>query len=112
MTFQPLFSTPMGPVHCPWDSQILLLNNFLIKNMSHGTIHTLKNYFTTMFSIFSFQLYPNEPIIFNLLLFETIRCNLLFLKLHMYQYDCRHINATANESISFLRCVDDLLLKS
>ena len=32
---------------------------FFIKNRSHGTIHTFKNYFAIMF--FSFQLYPNRP---------------------------------------------------
>ena len=35
-----------------------------IKNGSHGTIHTFKNYFATVFSVFSFnknKLYPNEP---------------------------------------------------
>ena len=35
-----------------------------IKNGSHGTIHTFKNYFTLVFSIFSFnknKLYPNGP---------------------------------------------------
>ena len=35
-----------------------------IKNGSHGTIHTFKNYFVTVFSIFSFsknKLYLNEP---------------------------------------------------
>ena len=36
-----------------------------IKNGSHGTIHTFKNYFITMFLVFSFQqnkLYPNRPL--------------------------------------------------
>jgi len=28
-------------------------NNF--KTRSHGTIHTFKNYFTTVFSVFNFQ---------------------------------------------------------
>ena len=32
-------------------SQIPLFNNFFIKNGSHGTIHTFKNYFATMFSV-------------------------------------------------------------
>ena len=34
------------------------------KNGSHNTIHIFKNYFTTVFSVFSFsknKLYPNEP---------------------------------------------------
>ena len=52
------------------DLQISLFNNFFIKNGSHGTIHTFKNYFVTMFSVFSFQfsvfsnnkLNPNGPI--------------------------------------------------
>ena len=33
------------------------------KNGSHGTIHTFKNYFATVFSVFSFQLYPNGLLI-------------------------------------------------
>ena len=37
------------------DPQILLFSNFFIKNGSHGTIHTFKNYFVTVFSVFSFS---------------------------------------------------------
>ena len=37
------------------DPQISLFNNFFIKNWSHGTIHTFKNYFVTVFSVFSFS---------------------------------------------------------
>ena len=38
------------------DPQISLFSNFFIKNGSHGTIHTLKNYFACFqFSIFSFR---------------------------------------------------------
>ena len=44
--------------------QTSLFNNFFIKNRFHGTIHTFKNYFTTVF--FSFQLYPNRPIDFTI----------------------------------------------
>ena len=46
--------TPMGLVHYSRDPQTLLFSNFFIKNGSHGTIHTFKNYFATVFSIFSF----------------------------------------------------------
>ena len=42
------------------DPQISLFNNFFIKNGFHGTIYTFKNYFVTVF--FSFQLYPNGPL--------------------------------------------------
>ena len=35
------------------DPQTSLFNNFFTKNGSHGTIHTLKNYFVTVFSVFS-----------------------------------------------------------
>ena len=35
------------------DPQIPLFSNFFIKNGSHGTIHTFKNYFATVFSVFS-----------------------------------------------------------
>ena len=49
------------------DPQITLFNNFFIKNGSHGTIYTFKNYFATVFSVFSFQFqqnkfYSNRPI--------------------------------------------------
>ena len=49
------------------DPQIPLFSNFFIKNGSHSTIHTFKNYFATVFSVFSFQFqqnkfYPNRPI--------------------------------------------------
>ena len=37
------------------DPQILFFNNFFIKNGSHRTIHTFKNYFAIVFSVFSFS---------------------------------------------------------
>ena len=48
------------------DPQITLFSNFFIKNGSHDTIHTFKNYFATVFSVFNFQFqqnkfYPNTP---------------------------------------------------
>ena len=52
--------------------QIPLFSHFFIKNGSHDTIHTFKNYFATMFSvsIFSFsknKLNPNGSIVYFLL---------------------------------------------
>ena len=52
--------------------QITLFSNFFIKNGSHNTIYTFKNYFATVFSVsvFSFsknKLNPNTPIILSLL---------------------------------------------
>ena len=49
------------------DSQISFFINFFIKNGSHGTIYTFKNYFTTVISVINFQFqqnksYPNRPI--------------------------------------------------
>ena len=48
------------------DSQISFFINFFIKNESHGTIYTFKNYFATVISAISFQFqqnksYPNRP---------------------------------------------------
>ena len=43
----------VGLVYCSRNSQTSLFSNFFIKNGSHGTIHIFKNYFATMFSIFS-----------------------------------------------------------
>ena len=39
-----------------------------IKNESHGTIHTFKNYFVTVFSIFNFnnnKFNPNGPYVYK-----------------------------------------------
>ena len=48
------------------DPQISLFSNFFIKNGSHGTIYTFKNYFATVISAINFQFqqnksYPNRP---------------------------------------------------
>ena len=40
--------------------QISLFSNFFIKNGSHSTIHTFKNYFATVFSVFNFQFQQNK----------------------------------------------------
>ena len=58
--------------HCSRVPQITPFGNFFIKNGSHGTIYTFKNYFTTVFSVsvFSFsknKLYPNGPLIYYML---------------------------------------------
>ena len=50
------------------DPQISLFSNFFIKNGSHGTIYTFKNYFATVISAISFQFqqnksYPNRPLV-------------------------------------------------
>ena len=47
---------PVDPMHCSWDLQTFFLfffRKFFIKNRSHGTIHTFKNDFATIFSVFS-----------------------------------------------------------
>ena len=54
ITVHALFITVHSTVH--------VLKN--IKNGSHGTIHTFKNYFTTVLSVFSFnnnKFNPNGP---------------------------------------------------
>ena len=51
-----------APVHCSRDLKNSLFSNFFIKNGSHGTIYTFKNYFAIVFSVFSKnKLYPNGP---------------------------------------------------
>ena len=42
-------------VHYLRDSQVLFLGKNNFKNGSHDIIHTFKNYFTIVFSFFSFQ---------------------------------------------------------
>ena len=40
-----------GLVHYSWDLQTSFFNKTFIKNGSHDTIHTFKNYFVTVFSV-------------------------------------------------------------
>ena len=61
------FSATCGSHALFTNPQILLFSNFFIKNESHDTIYTFKNYFAIMFSVFSFQFqqnkfYPNRPL--------------------------------------------------
>ena len=67
---------PNTPYVLFMDPQIPLFNNFFIKNWSHSTIYTFKNYFATMISAINFQFqqnkfYPNRPLVFNQLFFLT-----------------------------------------
>ena len=45
----------LGPVHCSRDPQTHFFNKIFIKNRFHNAIHTFKNDFITLFSVFSFQ---------------------------------------------------------
>ena len=40
-----------------------IFSNFFFKIESHDTIYTFKNYFATVFSVFSNKWYPNKPLI-------------------------------------------------
>ena len=51
------------PIHCSPNSQTSFLNKIFIKNGSHGTVHTFKNYFAIVFSVFSNKRYPNRLLI-------------------------------------------------
>ena len=66
-------------VHCVlfMDPQISLFSNFCIKNGSHDTIYTFKNYFAIVISAISFQFqqnksYPNRPIKANTYFYNTL----------------------------------------
>ena len=59
-------------------SQITLFSNFFIKNGSHNTIYTFKNYFATVFSVsvFSFsknKLNPNTPNVWSMIIIHYYR---------------------------------------
>ena len=43
----------VGPMHCSRDPQTSFFTQTLITNGSHSTIHIFKNYFATIFSVFS-----------------------------------------------------------
>ena len=44
---------PVGPVRYSWNPQTSFFNKIFIKNRFHCTIYTFKNYFATVFLIFS-----------------------------------------------------------
>ena len=53
---------PVSPLHCSQDPQVSFFNKIFIKNGFHSTIYTFKNYFATIFLVFSFKQnkrYPN-----------------------------------------------------
>ena len=78
-----VLSFSMGPIHYSRDPQTSFFIKNFIKNRSHGTIHTFKNYVATVFSVFSkisgIQTHPKSEIT------STKICPLqvlAFLKLH------------------------------
>ena len=67
LRFQAFFFFP-----CAWTVKTLFMHCSYTVHRSHNTIHTIKNYFTTVFSIFSFsnnKFNPNGPL--NLLSYAT-----------------------------------------
>ena len=61
-----LFTHCSGTVHVLFMRPTTILFRKNIKNESHGTIHTFKNYFDTIFSVFNFsnnKFNPNRPIV-------------------------------------------------
>ena len=71
------------------DLQISFFNKNFIKNMSHCTIYTFKNYFATIFSVFSFQQnkrYPNTPWVSPRLYYQLRHLLVLSDTLSFYYY--------------------------
>ena len=71
--------------------QILLLSNFFIKIGSHITIHIFKNYFVTVFSVFSFQFqqnkfYPNRLVGYKLTNLDVSMLEWLVLLKPLYSW--------------------------
>ena len=67
-----LFTHCSGTVHALFMGPTTTLLKKYIKNESHGTIYTFKNYFATVFSVFSFsknKFNPNTPNV------STNKCN-------------------------------------
>ena len=54
LTFQFSFISSVGPMNSVRDPQTSLFSNFFIKNRFYSTIHTFKNYFVTVFLVYSF----------------------------------------------------------
>ena len=69
------FST--GPVHCSRDPQVFYSAKKNFKTESHGIIYTFKNYFATVFSVFScIQMDPKYSIRrIDLIVSTNSQCN-------------------------------------
>ena len=81
------FSVNSTYVHCSRTHIFHFFINFFIKNGSHGTIYTFKNYFATVISAISFQFqqnkfYPNRLIIVSQFIWEknTPRASYLYFQ--------------------------------
>ena len=89
LTFQPItvhskISIPVGSVYGIRTTNFTF-QLFFIKNRFYGTIHTFKNYFATMFSVFNFNK------LFCLLIFERTflslnYCGKVLFSLYIYIY--------------------------
>ena len=55
----------VSPVHCSRDPQVINLCKFFFKIGFHDTIHTFKNYFVTIFLVFSNKRYLNKLLMFK-----------------------------------------------
>ena len=82
------------------DPQISFFINFFIKNGSHNTIYTFKNYFATVISAKSFQFqqnksYPNRPLVSSVLRI-TIR------DIRGYLLDTQPVNRTTGHTLLLL----------
>ena len=67
------FFQPISAHHALFiDLQISFFSNFFIKNRSHGTIHTFKNYFATVFFSFQFSIVSKRTLIHSKIYFGNL----------------------------------------
>ena len=82
------------------DPQISFFINFFIKNGSYSIIYTLKNYFTTVISVISFQFqqnksYPNRPLSCVCVL-EKLRFRSFFFFFHAFLEECGYCSLNSS----------------
>ena len=64
-------------------------SKFFFKIRSHGIIHTFKNYFVAVFSVFSNKWYPNNPLVVQMLNpFRNIYMEILYYNYLVVVFDC------------------------
>ena len=80
------------------DPQISLFNNFLIKNGSHSTIYTFKNYFVTVFFNFQFSAVSKQTL-------SLFSCSTYCLNLQLWFFShLQEINCVDQISSSLFTC--------
>ena len=99
------FQFSMGPIYYSQNSQTSLFIHFFIKKGFHNTIHIFKNYFVTIFSVFSKISYIQiDPLLIDWLMIWREAINLIRIILFFFFFErkVRKNNTNLGQSLTSL----------